>query len=260
LTRDLLGAIVRNRRAKKIFISNLVPDYDDPVSNVASRLNSFYRLSSKVVSDLEMVDLITHVFSELPLTSGVSDFISFNTDAIVFQTDDWLVESNRHLGPAIVRQISQAVGDNFYFKPGFVSLVITNYYDSSDLLQLARSIDESKISLDFEILLIADSNSLIPVESSASHKSLHGEAQQEIRFVSTLEEALEIARGDLIAYLEDTSLYLFSDVMRGIELMQNSSANLVLGSRNLKILDLKSKFVALTPDSHSVVLLHTGAA
>lgn len=247
LTRDLLGAIIRNKFAKKIFISNLVPDYDDPVSNVASRLNSFYRLSSKVVSDLEMVELITHVFSELPLTSGVSEFISFDTDAIVFQTDNWLVESNRHLGPAIVRQISQAVGDGFYFKPGFVSLVINNYYDWPNLLQLARSIDESKISLDFEILLISDSNSLILEELPASHKSLHSEAQQEIRFVSTLEEALKIARGDLIAYLEDTSLYLFSDVLRGVELMQNSSAKLVLGSRNLKILDLKKQIRSTYP-------------
>lgn len=247
LTQDLLGAIALNEAATKIFISNLVPDFDDPVSNVASRLNSFYRLSSKMVHELEMKKLITHVFSELPLTSGVSDYISFNTDEIVFQTDDWLVESNRHLGPAIVRQISQAVGASFDFKPGFVSLVITNSSGYSEPVQLVELIASSGISLDFEILLISGSDSQIPVESFGFDKAPESNTKAEVRFVSTLEEALEVARGDLIAYLEDTSLYLPSDLLRGVELMQKSSANLVLGSRNLKILDLKKQVRSAYP-------------
>lgn len=247
LTHNLLDIIAQNKTARKIFISNLVPDYDDPASNVASRLNSFFRLSNKVVKDLEIDELITHVFSELPLTSGVSEFIAFNTDNIVFQTDDWLVESNRHLGPAIVRQISQAVGNDFRFKPGFVSLVINNSLGYSGSPELARLIDGSKIGIGYEILLVPCSNSSILAGSSSTHKSLRDDNKQEIRLVSTLEEALRLARGDLIAYLEDTDLYLFSDLVRGVELMQKSSANLVLGSRNLKILDLKKQVRSAYP-------------
>jgi 2-phospho-L-lactate transferase/gluconeogenesis factor (CofD/UPF0052 family) len=247
LTQGVLDAIILNRSAKKIFISNLVPDYDDPVSNVASRLNSFYRLSSKVVQDLKMEDLVTHVFSELPLSSDVSNFITFNTDTIIFQTDDWLVESNRHLGPAIVRQISKAVGTNFEFKPGFASLVVPNSFGDIELTQLEKLIEESVIGLDFEILLI--SNLVIPnsKESPASQEIKHFRTEEKIRFVATLQEALTVARGDLIAYLEDASLYYLSDCIRGIELMQRSSANLVIGSRNLKILDLKKQVRSAYP-------------
>jgi 2-phospho-L-lactate transferase/gluconeogenesis factor (CofD/UPF0052 family) len=247
LTHDLLDTIAGNETATKIFISNLIPDFDDPLSNIASRLNSFYRLSSKVMPTLEMSRLITHVFSELPLTSGVSDFISFNTDTILFQTDNWLVESNRHLGPAIVRQISKAVGNDFYFKPGFVSLVINNSSGYPEASQLADLINSSGIDLDSEILLISHANSLIPDEATKFRKSLPNAVQEKIRFVPTLEEALKVARGDLIAYLEDANLYLSSDFLRGIELMQKSSANLVLGSRNLKILDLKKQVRSAYP-------------
>jgi 2-phospho-L-lactate transferase/gluconeogenesis factor (CofD/UPF0052 family) len=247
LTAGLVDAIVLNTSAIKIFISNLIPDFDDPVSNVASRLNTFYRLSRKIKPDLEMSKLITHVFSELPLTSGVADFISFNTEGILFQTDNWLVESNRHLGPAIVRQISQAAGNGFRFKPGFVSLVIDNASGLPEPSQLADLIDGSGMNLDSEIFLILDVNSCAPNEVSRFHKSLPNDVKEKIRFVPTLEKALNIARGDLIAYLEDVNLYLSSDILRGIELMQKSSANLVLGSRNLKILDIKKQVESAYP-------------
>jgi len=247
LTHDLLVTITLNEFATKIFISNLVPDFDDPVSNVASRLNSFYRLSSKVTHDIQMNKLITHVFSELQFTSGISDFISFNTNAIAFQTDNWLVESNRHLGPAIVRQISQAVGASFHFKPGFVSLVITNPSGYPEPSQLAKLINNSGIDLDSEILLISAPDSLIPPEPSIYDHSFWNGAHGEIRIVSTLEEALRVARGDLIAYLEDANLYLSSDFLRGIELMQKSSASLLIGSRNLKILDIRKQVRSAYP-------------
>jgi 2-phospho-L-lactate transferase/gluconeogenesis factor (CofD/UPF0052 family) len=246
LTQDVLNTIISNSHARKIFISNLVPDYDDPVSNVASRLNSFYRLSSKVVEDLKMSDLITHVFSELPLTSDVSQFITFNTDPIIFQTDDWLVESNRHLGPAIVRQISQMAGTNFSFRPGFVSLVISNF-NQLDPSQLSKLIDRSTSGLDFEILLISDSNSLASQQLLVIQEPINNKVKEKIRFARTLEEALKVARGDLIAYLENDNLYFLSDLIRGIELMQKSSANLVIGSRNLKILDLKKQVRGVYP-------------
>ncbi len=247
LTQGVLNAIILNRLAKKIFISNLVPDYDDPVSNVASRLNSFYRLSSKVVQDLRMNDLVTHVFSELPFSSGVSKFITFNTDAIIFQTDDWLVASNRHLGPAIVRQICKAVGTSFEFKPGFATLVVASSFGDFELTQLEKLIEDSVIGLDFEILIISDLAIPTSKESPTSQETKHIRKEEKIRFVATLQEALSVARGDLIAYFEDASLYYLSDCIRGIELMQSSSANLVIGSRNLKILDLKKQVRSAYP-------------
>jgi len=248
LTRDLLHTIISNKNAVKIFISNLVPDYDDPVSNVTSRLNSFLRLSEKVIKKPEMSHLITHVFSELPLTSSVSNFIAFSTRKISFQTDDWLVQANKHLGPAIVRQIAKAVGSNFNFKPGFVSLIIAEPSCSVELSQLVSLTRTTRLGLDFEIILVHNSlTSRKIISSSFSDETGGNDLQHEVRAVNTLENALRISRGDLIAYLENPNLYSISDLFRGIGLMQGSTANLVIGSRNLKILDLKKQVRSAYP-------------
>jgi hypothetical protein len=139
------------------------------------------------------------------------------------------------------------VGASFHFKPGFVSLVIANSSGYPEPSQLAKLINSSGIDLDSEILLISETYSLIPFESSIFDDSLWNDAPGEIRFVSTLEDALKVARGDLIAYLEDANLYLSSDFLRGIELMQKSSANLLIGSRNLKILDIRKQVRSAYP-------------
>jgi hypothetical protein len=138
------------------------------------------------------------------------------------------------------------MGTNFNFKPGFVSLVISNF-NQLDPNQLSKLIDRSTSGLDFEILLISDSNSLASQQLLVDQEPINNKVKEKIRSVRTLEAALKVARGDLIAYIENDHLYFLSDLIRGIELMQKSSANLVIGSRNLKILDLKKQIRGVYP-------------
>ena len=249
LTLDVLTEIRNNFRAKKIFISNLVPDFDDPVSNVGSRLATFFQLVQKLDPGHPESSFITNVFSELQQNKIPELNPQNRFPGIIFQTDDWLIESNKHLGAAIVRQVSHACGGRLKFKPGFVSVVISEVgkiFPFNDYLNILNSF-KSGLNLDFEIIIVSnfDETDLLP-EFPKNMELLHG-FHKHFRFAKTISDALNITRGDLIAYIESKDLYAVSDVCRGIRLINDSNSRLVIGSRNLRLFDLKKQIKEAYP-------------
>ena len=234
LTRDLLEVISSNSNALKVFVSNLVPDFDDPASDVASRLNTFYRLAARVIELKSISCLVTNVFSELPVEASLSKLLLFDARVTIFQTDDWLIEANRHLGPAIVRQLELASGGALQSRPGFVTLIVSKTFSYQDLMSLGAMLNRRQLGLDFEVIVLNSKRQEHGISSEITSAYMH-----EVRVASNINNALSLARGDLLAFIEDSRLYSISDLVRGIDLMRSESVQLVLGSRNLKILDLK---------------------
>jgi hypothetical protein len=240
----VLYEVSRNRSAKKVFISNLIPDFDDPVSNVISRLETFFHLSDSIIPEVKRSDLVTNVFSELTVSELNIDLIESNFSGVIFQTDDWLIEDSKHLGPAIVRQLSKACDESFRFKPGLISVIILDFFSInfsecySDLVRLL----ESNSHLDFEIIVIAKAinqqiqlNIKTLIESDVKFKN-------KIRFMESVHDAMLKSRGDIIAYISSAQLYHLSDLSLGIRLLiDNERCHFVLGSRNLRIFDLKKQ-------------------
>jgi 2-phospho-L-lactate transferase/gluconeogenesis factor (CofD/UPF0052 family) len=244
LTNNLLEVICSNASALKVFISNLVPDFDDPSSDLASRLNTFYKIASRVIELESIYCLISHVFSELQVDNNLSKFLAFDSRQITFQTDNWLIEANRHLGPAIVRQLAIASDGRLESRPGFVTLIATQPPSHQDFLILEAMLSEQQLGLDFEIVTLKSSKFPWRFPSDKFSESANG-----VRIYSNIAEALEWARGDLIAYIEDLRLYSPTDLLRAIDLMRSETVQLVLGSRNLKILDLRAQIRKAYPSN-----------
>jgi 2-phospho-L-lactate transferase/gluconeogenesis factor (CofD/UPF0052 family) len=244
LTSDVLTEISRNSSAKKIFISNLVPDFDDPVSNVISRLETFFVLANLITSKNIQTELVTNVFSELEISEISNRSFEKNFPGIIFQTDNWLIENNKHLGAAIVRQLSQACDRKLKFKPGLISVIVYDYYlensyeTYSDLLKSLLL----NINLDCEIIIVTRHN---PIQDVREKQKFIGEQKlstNKIRFIGSIHESLLESRGDVVAYFGNIELYELSDLVRGIRLLvDNDKCHFVLGSRNLRIFDLKKQ-------------------
>lgn len=244
LTSEVLNEISRNSSAKKIFVSNLVPDLDDPVSNVFSRLDTFFLLANLVSDKLVYTELVTNVFSELELSESSNNLLSKKFPGIVFQTDNWLIENNKHLGAAIVRQISQACEKKLKFKPGLVSVLVFDFFSTSSYahyLDVLESL-QSSINVDSEILIIANDRYIQNLQKQVISLKEEALLSNQIRFVGSIHEALLKSRGDVVAYLGSTQLYELSDLFLGIRLLiDNDKCHFVLGSRNLRIFDLRKQ-------------------
>lgn len=244
LTSGVLTEIGLNSQAKKIFISNLVPDFDDPVSNVISRLETFLGLASLITGTHNQTKLITNVFSELELSEISNSTFERNFPEIIFQTDNWLIENNKHLGAAIVRQVSLACDRKLTFKPGLVSVIVYDYYLENSYETYSHVLKSLplNIDLDFEIIIVT---SLHHSQSAMDAKQFIGETTlpiNQIRFIGSIYEALLESRGDVIAYFGNIQLYELSDLARGIRLIvENDKCYFVLGSRNLRIFDLRTQ-------------------
>jgi len=249
LTSRVLDEIGKNLTAKKIFISNLIPDYDDPVSNVISRLETFFRLGNLIVPELKRKDLVTNVFSELNLSEIPKDLIESNFPGITFQTDDWLVESNKHLGSAIVRQIAKSCDHSFRYKPGLISIIV--YGDSSigNADNFASVIEclKSNIELDFELIMISRNVERDSVKVRDATET-NNEVINKIKFMGSIQESILKSRGDVIAFINSMQLYNLSDLAVGIHfLINNERSHFLLGSRNLRIFDLKKQIRSAYP-------------
>lgn len=245
LTSKVLDGIGKNLTAKKIFISNLIPDYDDPVSNVISRLETFFQLGKFLVPELKRKDLVTNVFSELNLSEIPEDVIEGNFPGITFQTDDWLVESDKHLGSAIVRQIAKSCDHTFRYKPGLMSIIVygDSSIDNADNFAAVIESLNSNIELDFELIMISSN-----VERDSIKVKDAGEVNSKIKFMGSIQESMLKSRGDVIAYVNSLSLYNISDLAVGIHLLVNNErSHFLLGSRNLKIFDLKKQIRSAYP-------------
>ena len=249
LTSRVLDEIGKNLTAKKIFISNLIPDYDDPVSNVISRLETFFHLGNLIVPELKRTDLVTNVFSELNLSEIPNDLIESNFPGIVFQTDDWLVESNKHLGSAIVRQIAKSCDRSFRYKPGLISIIV--YGDSSignadNFASVIESL-KSNIELDFELIMISSNVERDSVKVQDATEA-NNEVNNKIKFMGSIQESMLKSRGDVIAFINSMQLYNLSDLAVGIHLLVNNErSHFLLGSRNLRIFDLKKQIRSAYP-------------
>ena len=249
LTSRVLDEIGKNLTAKKIFISNLIPDYDDPVSNVISRLETFFHLGNLIVPELKRKDLVTNVFSELNLSEIPKDLIESNFPGITFQTDDWLVESNKHLGSAIVRQIAKSCDRSFRYKPGLISIIV--YGDSSignadNFASVIESL-KSNIELDFELIMISSNVERDSVKVQDATEA-NNEVNNKIKFMGSIQESMLKSRGDVIAFINSMQLYNLSDLAVGIHLLVNNErSHFLLGSRNLRIFDLKKQIRSAYP-------------
>lgn len=249
LTLGVMEEITKNLVAKKIFISNLIPDYDDPVSNVVSRLETFFSLVNRLNPGQPQSLFISNVFTEISQEMLPQMLFKEKFPSIAFQTDSWLTESNKHLGAAIVRQISHSCGGSLKFKPGFVSVILNDSELSpnfDEYLSLMKNI-ASDVRLDIELIIVSKFGEK-PINLLLTNPQIaDAYNSKSIQFSPSISDALFIARGDLITYLESRDLYSVSDVSRGIMLLITGKSRLAIGSRNLKLLDLKKQIQGAYP-------------
>lgn len=237
LTQGMLLAIRQNTRAFKIFISNLIPDLDDPLADVESRLQAFSYIANLMEGSFSLNHYITNVFSELPLELLKPLYARSEYKDIKFQTDNWLIDGNKHLGPAITRQIGSICGGLFVYKPGFLSIMVRIEKNSKQQNLLKQFMQSFIAETELECEILYDT---APFELTKLHNATGQEVPQ---FFMTFDEAFVNCRGDVVTILEFPYLYTHSDLLRGIRLLQESETVLILGSRNLRVKNIKSQIM-----------------
>ena len=242
LTEGIGQAIAGNTHAKKLFISNLSPDNDDPFGNVTSRISAFLNSFQKVpeCEKLELEELVTHVFSELE----ISKLLSFDVGStIVLLHDEWSSSFGQHLGPAIVRQLDLILMGALEPKPGFLSIVIPVLNEektiTSSIIQLHSELTKSE--LPFEIVIVDGGSDDLSVEmvERIDFDELRLFQKTGFRRGQACIFGIEASRGDLIGFFHADLEYLPSDLSQCISILVDGHADLVIGSRNLKSLNTK---------------------
>ncbi len=250
LTNDLLQAIAKNRDAQKLFISNLVPDLDDPKATVVERLHSLSNVLVQVSTNekilLELHQIVTHVFSEIEV-SEVELFGHKGSISCIF--DHWSTNLGTHLGPAIVRQLDQILVGQLKPRPGMLSVVIPVLNEVNVLEEvLSKLFSEIRnLQIATEVIVVDGGStdgslSIINKFEQSTYKSI---ALTRAKRGEAIVKGLYYCRGDLVGVFHGDNEYDFRDFLNCVDIAVSTNSDLVIGTRNSRNMKIKEQILSV---------------
>lgn len=215
LTRNLGKIIAANQNALKLFISNILPDKDDPFGNLESRIEGTisHLTRNEKIDKHDLINLIFCSKNEKNLISNL------NQNSIEIITDQWVSSDGRHLGPAIINQLDKIVVPRFKLRAGFISIVIPILEFREDLHLLIMNLaNELKgLNCGSEILLVSR------LEINEFQKEYFKSDYSEIRFICIKNNSrkselcasgIHHSKGDLIGLFDVSQGFSVSSLMQ----------------------------------------------
>ena len=215
LTRNLGKTIAANQDALKLFISNILPDKDDPFGNLESRIKGTisHLTRNEKIDKHDLINLIFCSENEKNLISNL------NQNSIKIITDQWVSSDGRHLGPAIINQLDKIVVPRLKLRAGFISIVIPilEFREDLHLLIMNLANELKDLNCGSEILLVSK------LEINEFQKEYFKSDYSEIRFIyiknnsrksELCASGIHHSKGDLIGLFDVSQGFSVSSLMQ----------------------------------------------
>ncbi len=257
LTRGVAEAIVNNKAADKIFISNIRRDFDIPEEDAHDLAQKFLAaLSRKGEVALEWKDAVTHFFfqrQDAPQDAGAA-YIPFDEATFSFPMDsvklrDWEDQEGRHAGGFVLDELQQIVQSRIDIALQSFRHLISIVVPALDEERTVEETLKRLMALDFQMFDLG--KEIIFVDGGSKDRTL--ELARSVRNVKTyrldrqrgrgaaLRLGIEKARGDIIVFFPADMEYLERDIYPVVLSIVRNNFGAVFGTRAVKCTDLSGR-------------------
>jgi hypothetical protein len=276
MTRGVAEAIVCNRTADKILISNIRRDFDMQEEDAGDLARKFLSaLSRKGEVPLDWKDAVTHSFfqhQDRPLQTGqhhgVASYIPFDKATFSFPLEsvmlrDWEDQEGRHAGGFVLDEVQQIVQSriDIVLQPfrHLISIVVP-------ALNEERTVEETLkrlLALDFQMFELG--KEIIFVDGGSTDRTF--EIARSVRNVkayrldhpsgrgAALRTGIEKARGDIIVFFPADLEYQEKDIYPMVLSIARSNFSAVFGTRAVKCTDLSGRLKSIYGKARGLYLV-----
>jgi len=257
LTRGVAEAIVSNKSADKIFISNIRRDFDIPEEDAGDLARKFLRaLSRKGEVQLAWRDAVTHFFfqrQDAEKTEGAS-YIPFDETTFSFpmhavKLRDWEDQEGRHAGGFVLNELQQIVQTRIdvELQPfrHLVSIIVPALDEErtvEETLKRLLALDFQTFDLGKEIIFVDGGSKDRTYEIARSVRNVKTlKLDQPMGRGAALRLGIEKARGDIIVFFPADMEYLELDIYPAVLSIVRNGFDAVFGTRAVKCTNLSER-------------------
>ena len=274
ITRGVAEAIIRNKAADKIFISNIRRDFDIQADDAGDLARKFLSaLSRKGEVALEWKDAVTHFFfQDGPAQAGAhpaeAGYIPFNEATFSFPLNavklrDWEDQEGRHAGGYVLDELRQIVQSriDISLEPfrHLISIIVPALNEErtvEETLKRLMALDFQRFDLSKEILFVdgGSTDRTFEIAQSVRNVKAYRLDRQKGRGAA-LRLGIEKSRGDIIVFFPADLEYLEEDLYPVVRSIVRSNFSAVFGTRAVKCTDLSGRLKSIYGSARGLYLV-----
>ncbi len=256
LTAGVGEAIAANRTADKIFVGNIVRDFDmqqDDINDLARKF--MHAMTRKGELSIGWGDCVSHFFVQRTADGAGGDtrYIPFDPAKFMFSSEsvrvrDWEAVEGQHGGGFVLDELQQIVQSRIDIEleriQHMVSIVVPVLNEAATLQDVLKSL----LLLNFQPLGM--SKEIVVVDGGSTDGSCDiAQSMRAVRFCQSptagrgaaLRCGIEKARGSIIAFFPADQEYDTRDLFSLVSSMFKSGFRVAFGTRAVKVRDLSEQ-------------------
>ena len=261
MTEGVAEAIATNKRADKVFVSNIHRDFDiqeDDANDLARKL--LHTMSRGGQIRVNWLDVVSHFFVQRTVGSSLSaaKYVPFDEGRFAFPVEtvkarDWESDEGRHSGGYVVDELHQIIQARIDVElervHHMVSIVIPILNEERTIGEVLRSL----IALDFQFLGLT--KEIIVVDGASTDRS--AEIARSVNTVrvfqletqlgrgAAMRRGIENARGNIVAFFPGDNEYRPEDLYAVVGAVVQTKFPVVLGSRAGKCTNISERLMLI---------------
>jgi 2-phospho-L-lactate transferase/gluconeogenesis factor (CofD/UPF0052 family) len=255
LTAGVGEAIAANRAADKIFVGNIVRDFDiqqDDINDLARKF--MHAMTRKGAISIGWRDCVSHLFVQGDAGGGGdARHIPFDPAKFIFAADnvrvrDWEALEGRHAGGFVLDELQQIVQSRIDIElqriQHMVSIVVPVLNEASTIEEVLKSLvllNFQPLGMTKEILVVDGGSTDGSREIARSARAARLYESPAAGRGAALRFGVEKARGSIVAFFPSDREYDPQDLYSLISSMVQSGFRAAFGTRAVKVRDLSEQ-------------------
>lgn len=257
MTEGVAETIAANRTADKIFVGNILRDYDiqtDDANDIARKLVE--TLSRNGVTHVEWLDVVSHFFVQRADddTLSMTKYVPFSEKNFSFPLEtvkarDWEAQGGRHSGGYVLDELQQIVQSRIDVElqqiQHMVSIIIPVLNEARTIEEVLKSVsalDFGPLGLTKEIIVADGGSKDQTVEIARGVRGVRVfQLPKVIGRGAAIRLGYERARGNIIVFFPGDNEYRAEDLYHVVDSLTRGSVRAVFGTRAVKCTDLSER-------------------